>query len=175
MTVVANQINTQEDKNEEVSQKVEAIIEARFSGEENTDLMKKQILDILGGDKQKALFLLSKDRGIFQYLPEKLQRDMDVIQMGVKKDPKIYKTLDTKIRQDIEIQKITIEAIISSQGNIFDIIEVLDSTKKTQKKLQVFTDAIMGDNKNFFLDEASRLFYEIYKSEKKLYKLITES
>ena len=77
--------------------------------------MKKQILDVLDGDKNKALFLLSKDSGFYEFLPEALRADSDIVSKLIEIDPKRYHSLSTKLKGNTDIQKTAIETIISGK------------------------------------------------------------
>jgi hypothetical protein len=75
--------------------------------------MKLQITEVLDGDKQKALFLLSKDSGFFDFLPDTLKADIDVIKKIIELDPMRFHTLLAKHRQNIDIQRIALKAIFA--------------------------------------------------------------
>jgi hypothetical protein len=105
--------------------------------------MKKQIADLLNGDKQKALLLLARDAKFYVYLPENLKSDRDIVKVLIEKDPKKYKMLAVTLKQDTEIQKSTVTAIISGKGDVLDLIDVMRTSEKKNKKLIAFTQALI--------------------------------
>ena len=174
MIVAKTKQNKQDSSTAEFSRQVENILDTQFSWEFDNWLMKKQISDVLNGDIQKALFLLEKDVDLFEYLPANLKSDPEIIKLIVRKDPQKYKTLAVRFRQDNDVQEIALTALISGGWNLFDVIEVLKNKKWKDSKLELFTDTLIAKYKWFFPNDASRLFYDIFKTQRKLYDRIIE-
>lgn len=167
-------INKEDPDIGEFSAQIDAILETKFSGEVDTTLMKKQIFDVLDGDKNKALLLLKRDIDMFELLPEKLKQDADIIKVIISKNPEKFKSLDTKSREDTDMQELAVSSLISQGWDILDLIEILKFWKKKNKKLEAFTDALISENPKFFPDEMTKLMYEVYKTEKKIFDVFLE-
>lgn len=164
-------INKEDPDIGEFSAQIDAILETKFSGEVDTTLMKKQIFDVLDGDKNKALLLLKRDIDMFELLPEKLKQDADIIKVIISKNPEKFKSLDIKSRENTDMQELAVKSLISQSWDILDLIEILEFWKKKNKKLEAFTDKLISETPTFFPDEMTKFLYEVYKTEKKMFDI----
>ena len=169
MKIPLQQEETNTANTQDFSKQVEAILVADLWSGNSTLGMKKQIADLLNGDKQKALLLLARDAKFYVYLPENLKSDRDIVKVLIEKDPKKYKMLPATLKQDTEIQKSTVTAIISGKGDVLDLIDVMITSEKKNKKLIPFTQALIESTPWFFTDAESKLLYEIFTQERKVY------
>jgi len=169
----ASKNTTQTPEEIEFTQKVEAILWDKYSPEGDTKIIKKQISDALNWDKHRAIFLLSKDIHLYDYLPVALQREPELMSLVIRNDPKKYIQLDTKSRQNAEIQEIALRETISKRWNVMEIIGILESGNKKNKKIWVLADELISKLPGYFSDAWSTYLYEIYKSEPKLFVLFS--
>lgn len=163
---------------EEIGQKVDAIIAKYVPTQADSKLIKKQIIDAISwdGDKQKALFLLEKfNKDLFQVLPSKLKDDEDVLLSMLEKKPEMFLTLSFAHRANPKLQEAAFTALLNKKAHIYDLITVIDrSEEKQRKKFQKLIRNALDDGSYSFKDDLSKLYYEIYQNEKKLYKTLIE-
>jgi len=161
-----------EDEGTDFNSQIELILENNSSWEIELSLMKKQVLDVLWWDKQKAIFLLKRDIELFEYLPMSLQKDTEILTLVVQKKPDRYNTLPQKLQQDSKIQKVALSSIITS----WDICEFIAIILKfpNDRKLKVLAESLLHENPEFLAHWHNALIYDIFKNERKVYDLIMQ-
>jgi len=166
--------NTSESSSE-LSKKVESIIEWKFAPEVNTKLIKIQILEALSWDKKKALFLLGKwDIDLYHYLPVNLKEDEDIAKNALEKDPSLYHSLPQKLRQSKDIKILALEWLVETRSGLYHILNIIENDPKTSTQMLTLFSKLVKKDPDYFRDESTKLLYELYISDAKLYSILKE-
>jgi len=153
------------------SLKIREILDTRnLPGDIDTSFLKKQVLDVLWWDTQKAIVLLEKDAEMFEYLPKDLQKDPDILTLMVQKKPDRYDSLPQKLQQDPKIQRIVLSSTIAT-WDMYQFLAIIIKYPK-DKKLRELAESILIENPAFLAQWYNALIYDIFKNEKKIYDLI---
>ncbi len=168
--------NTWEPDNLEITQKIEEILTREDMPGVDMTLMKKLVGDVLHGDKSKALHVMeSADVDIFQYLPDSLKCDKDVVIKALRKKGSIFGSLPLEMKKNIDIQSVALESMISSWESIITIISVIESwDKKNYKTLRELLSRKLWEKKDYFTTPLSKLIYEVFENDTDLYRTIKE-
>ncbi len=159
-----------DDESFEIQKKAKAIIDGVYDSKINTALVQKSVVQALLWDTQQAILLMEKwDFELFHFLPEALKRDSKIVLAAIKKYPHIYASLSHEMKHNEQVKQEAITLWIKKSESIISLIELVESDKKTQKKMRKFLAEKLEQKEDYFSDAMSHMLYELYVKDPDLY------
>ena len=182
-----NSKNTLNSKNISIMEQVWKIL--KLGKEDVKNLIEKErrqwiketicsILENNSDNRELVVFLLENYKeNIFSLISENLKKDKQVIVLSIRKDYKIFFTMDEKFREDLDLWYEFIKSFIINNWDFSYFEKILEKHCKTKKYIEILMDFYifyLRTKENLKLDDLSKWMIFIRKNNKIFYDFLAK-